>query len=299
MRKALVTLTIGERFFQYWQEYCRPSWQNYASKHNYDLIVLDELLDKSDFGLSRSPAWQKCLILNDNRIKQYDRVVWLDADIVINDNIAPDIVSFVPQDKIGGTDSFSFYTRDTYQFLNHLRIAYWRRNKIRAIPNQTGKEYYNQFGIATELNDVIQTGVLVLTPSLHNDVLLNVYYKYEEKKGAHWNYEMRPLSYEIVRNDLHFFIDDKFNYIFSLFKLAFYPETLKRRNPFIYRWMRRFRLSRGPKQIKKAAKIALSNAYFLHFAGCGGEIKYLDAPVQDHVMPVSITNKLVKHEQLT
>lgn len=297
MRKALVTIAIGERFLQYWEKYCKKGWERYAARHGYDLLIFDELIDKSDLGISRSPAWQKCLILNDEKIRQYDRVVWLDADIVIN-HTAPDICSFVPCEKIGGTDSHSFYTKDTYRLLNDMRIAYWKKNNICAVPNQSGKEYYNQFGIVTDLDEVIQTGVLVVTPALHNDLFLSVYYNYEEKKGAHWNYEMRPLSYEIVKKDLHYFIDDKFNYIFSLFKLAFYPETLKQRNPFVYRWMRRFRLSSGPAQIRKAATIAYYNSYFLHFAGCGGEIKFINASVQEAPELSPLIAFDVKHETL-
>ncbi len=169
---------------------------------------------------------------------------------------------------------------------------------MNTVPTLSGKDFYNQFGIETEIDDVIQTGVLVLTPELHNDLLLNVYYNYEEKTGGHWNYEMRPLFYEIVKNNLHHFIDNKFNYIFSLFKLAFYPETLEVRNPFIYRWMRRFRLSKGPKQIKQAATIAYNNAYFLHFAGCGGEIKFIDTSIEDNTLPFASITIDKKHEEL-
>ena len=295
MRKALVTIAIGERFLKHWEKYCKKGWEQYAARHGYDLIVFDELIDKSELGTSRSPAWQKCLILNDEKVKQYDRIVWLDADVVIN-HFAPDIISFVPYTRIGGTDSHSFYTKDTYRMLNDMRIAYWKKNSINAVPNQSGREYYTQFGIDTILDDVMQTGVLVMTPALHNDLFLNVYYNYEEKPGSHWNYEMRPLSYEIVKNDLHYFIDDKFNYIFSLFKLAFYPETLRRRNPFVYRWMRRFRLSSGPKQLRKAATIAYCNSYFLHFAGCGGEIKFIDTLLQDAPVPRPSIDVDVRHE---
>ncbi len=277
MKKAIVTVAIGHPFIDFWHQYCKKSWQAYANKHGYDLIVFDEPLDKSERAAKRSPAWQKCLILDHEKTKGYDRVVWLDADILINDKAAPDIVSLVPKDKIGGTDSYSFYSRNIYRTLDEQRMEIWKKNNVNFIPNKSGKDFYTQFGIETELEDVIQTGVLVLAPSLHNAVLLKAYNKYEEKQGSHWNYEMRPLSYEIVKHGLHYFIDGKFNYIFGLFKFAYFPETLIQRNAFIYRWMRRFRLSKGPRQLKRAAAAALSNSYFLHFAGCGGEIKFTDS----------------------
>jgi hypothetical protein len=280
MKKALVTIAIGYPFIDYWHQYCKKSWQAYANKYGYELIVFDEPLDKSERAANRSPAWQKCLILNHEKTKGFERVVWLDADILINDKTAPDIVSVVPREKIGGTDSYSFYSRSIYKTLDEQRMEVWKKSNVNAVPNKSGKDFYNQFGIETDLEDVIQTGVLVLTPSLHNEVLLDAYYKYEDKSGSHWNYEMRPLSYEIVKRGFCYFIDDKFNYIFGLFKFAYFPETLGQKNSFIYRLLSRFKLGKGPAQLRRAIAAALSNSYFLHFAGCGSEIKFTNSSLK-------------------
>ena len=44
---AIVALAIGEPYLSNWQKYCAPSWQAYAKKHGYDIIVLTEPLDRA------------------------------------------------------------------------------------------------------------------------------------------------------------------------------------------------------------------------------------------------------------
>jgi hypothetical protein len=82
MRVAVVTLVIGHTYLDRWKFQCEPGWRAYCQRHGYDLVVIDHALDTSARAQSRSPAWQKCLILDG--LTQYDRVVWIDADIVIN-----------------------------------------------------------------------------------------------------------------------------------------------------------------------------------------------------------------------
>ena len=117
MKKAIVTLAIGEDYINRWRAFCEPNWKAYAKKYGYELIIFDKPLDNSIRASSRSAAWQKCLILDQVAVNKFDRVVWMDSDIVINDALALDIVSLVPKESIGGTDAFSFYTGKFYSFL--------------------------------------------------------------------------------------------------------------------------------------------------------------------------------------
>lgn len=272
MKKALVTLAIGESYFSKWKTFCEPNWKSYAKKYGYELIVLDKYLDTSDRGISRSPAWQKCLILEQPEVKKFDRVVWMDSDIIINDELAPDLISIVPEEKIGGTNAFSFYTEDFYAFLFEIYANYWRSKGINIVSDKTPNSYYTQFGIDTNLTAVIQTGVMVLTSKLHNDILTYVYYNYEDKGNAVWHYEMRPLSYEIVKNNCHFFIDDRFNYLFAYFKLAFYPHLLDYKTTFYQKLLGKIGIGNSLKELQTAISAAYLNSYCLHFAGCSHEM---------------------------
>jgi hypothetical protein len=100
MRVAVVTLVIGHTYLDRWKFQCEPGWRAYCQRHGYDLVVIDHALDTSARAQSRSPAWQKCLILDG--LTQYDRVVWIDADIVINPHSPP--IPEIPIEKIGAVD---------------------------------------------------------------------------------------------------------------------------------------------------------------------------------------------------
>src|SRR5436305_7949452 len=97
--KALVSLAIGSRQ-QSWKRYCEPNWQAYGRKYRFDVLCLDRPLDNSERASKRSPAWQKCLILSQPFAQKYQRIVWLDSDILINNRIAADITEAVPVEKI-------------------------------------------------------------------------------------------------------------------------------------------------------------------------------------------------------
>src|SRR5262245_45660812 len=102
-RAALVTLAIGADYDRRCEQLCRPNWMAYAQRHGFDLIVFKQPLDDTARARSRSPAWQKCLILSAPEVAAYDRAVWVDSDIVINP-AAPSILAAVPEDRIGVID---------------------------------------------------------------------------------------------------------------------------------------------------------------------------------------------------
>jgi hypothetical protein len=91
--KAIVTLAIGERYLKMFERYCWKNWQVYADKYNYDLIVITDPLDNSERAKLRSPAWQKLLILSQDWSDKYEQIVWIDTDIIINNENAYDICS--------------------------------------------------------------------------------------------------------------------------------------------------------------------------------------------------------------
>jgi len=282
-KKALVSIVYGDTYLSSWSKYCEKSWKEYASKYNYDIVIFNEPLDNSELARSRSVAWQKCLVLNTPQLINYDRVLWLDSDIIINNAIAPDIVKDVPLNKIGVTNEFSFYTEENYAFLFEGYIRYWLKENPNAVINPTPNAFYTSFGLNTTLNEVVQTGVMVLNPKYHNDILKHVYYNYEDKGGSSWNYEMRPLSYEIVKSDFHYFINNRFNLLYNNFKYLYYKHLVDSKpdvfsKPSIYHNVlnKLTRRANFTMQEKLAVQNAFSNAYFLHFAGCQEDIKYSD-----------------------
>lgn len=265
-KKLLVSLAIGDQFLSDWQQWLRISWTAYAQHQGYDIVLFTKPLDNSLRAQNRSISWQKCLVLNQPICQQYQRVVWIDSDVLINPS-APCIVEQVPEHKIGATDAYSFISRTMHDYLYNCYINYCKKRNKQLIVNPTPASYYQNFGINTDLNEVVQAGVLVLNPKLHQDLLNRVYENYEEKYDVKldyaYNYEMRPLSYEIVKAEFHYLIDQRFNFILNNYMYLAYPFLCHSEN-FVDQKETKAALEQW---MRLAVTSAYSHAYFLHFAG--------------------------------
>ncbi len=188
--------------------------------------------------MARSPAWQKCLVLQPAIAAGYDRIVWLDADIVINKE-APAVTSAVPLDKIGAVDEFLYPTLESHQ-------AFWRRMVAQTKDRSPAvariwqsyldpADYHGFWGLPRRGNHIVQTGLLVLSPRHHRELLDDVYYTYENKGGPELNYEMRPLSFEIQERHLQHWIDQRFNAVFNAILLRRMPKGGFRRRKSCFR----------------------------------------------------------------
>lgn len=249
-RRAIVTLAVGEPFRRRWREVCEPNWRGYAARHGYDLICIEEPLDSAERARRRSPAWQKCLVLGQPFSARYDRIVWLDSDILISPH-APDVSEHVPIDKIGAVDEFSIPSPAVHRLVRLKQYAHWRRSGIPFIDNPSPQSYYAVYGLPRHFPHVVQTGVMVLSPAHHRDLLERTYSTYEDR-GPGWNYEMRPLSYEMLAAGCVHWIDPRFNYILGIYQSLHYPflddsEDAARRADCL--------------------RDALRSTHFLHFAG--------------------------------
>src|SRR5215208_6072431 len=104
MSKAIVTAIIGDKHRNLWERHARDSWERYARRHGYEIVLVEDVIDSTDVGKSRSVPWQKLLIFSQPRIAGFERVVWIDADVVINDADAPDVAAGVPLEKIAAVE---------------------------------------------------------------------------------------------------------------------------------------------------------------------------------------------------
>ena len=265
MKKAIVTISLGKRFERMVKQYCYANWKYYADKYGYELIIIDKTLDESERGKSRCAAWQKCLVLSQDWSKNYDRIVWIDTDIIINPN-SLDVIENVPLEKIGAVDEFSFPTKQDYQIALSRMYKHWANLGFNPTINYSPIEYYKNFGIECKFEEVVQTGVMVFNPKIHRDILEYVYYNYEEK-GL--NYEMRPLSYEILNNNFQYWIDKKFNMHIQFLKALYYPYLLELD-------MDKISFFNKKEILKLNIEAMFANSYFLHFTGATNEMKYLN-----------------------
>jgi hypothetical protein len=272
--KAIVTIAIGEQYIFNWKKYCLPSWRRYCDRHGFDLVAIEEPLDSSERGGSRSVAWQKCLILGQEFANSYERIVWVDSDILFN-NCAPDVTAGVPVDKVGVVEDLQF------SYPNFIRRALRLWGEGEAVINYTAEEYYKQYGLPDDVDRVFNTGVLVLSPKYHRSILEHVYYAYEEKEGGRkWHMEQRPLAYEIIKSGMAHWIDPRFNVNLWFEEYAHYPFLQRPPSPrgprpteIGKRIRQKFKTaeSRARYELQRKLRTEMVNtvfqaSYFLHFA---------------------------------
>lgn len=275
-KKAIVTIIIGKKYREMFDIFSAESWKLYANKYSYDLILLREPLDGSIRAKKRSPAWQKLLILSQSWSIKYKTIVWIDADIIINNKISPDISLNIPENKIGAVDEYEIPNRRSHSIALLSLYAKWKKwgNKKNFIENITPMEYYQKRGIQPNINliNLVQTGVFVCSPKYHKKLFEHIYYEYEDNNGPHFNYEMPAMSYEILKNNLQFWISPKFNYIPIYVMESDNPELFNQSKLqyIIFKIFAKINLRID--FIAHSKKVALlkvyNSGYFIHFAGC-------------------------------
>ena len=279
VKKVIVTIAIGDMHYNFWKKYASKSWELYAEKHGYDIICFQEPLDNSERAKKRSVSWQKCLILNDPKVKQYDRVVWLDSDIIINHFDAPCIVSTVKEDAIGVVNAWEF-SEVNYHFLQKRMINYCKRHRLPYY--NIGKQYFIDYGLPAVSDKAVQGGVLVLNPSHHSKIMEAVYFNYEDNRPAYWHYEMRPISFEIISSNLCQWIDNRFNYVVENLKLTryyhrypqnYYERVLRILTIKLYKLLSLLGFRFWQEDLVNEA---LLEGYFIHFAGNAKEMVFVE-----------------------
>jgi hypothetical protein len=235
-------------------------------------VQLDRPLDDSPRAAARSPAWQKLCVHSAPEVRAFERVAWVDADVMIRPD-APDIFAGVPHDKVGAVDDFATPSREDHKLVMARLYAAWDAAGIRYVSNRTPSEYYRNVGIECGFESVVQTGVLVFAPQIHGPLLSHVYDTYEEGATPALNHEMRPLSYELLAAGVVHWIDPKFNMQWSYYKALHYP-FLGRPAAFdMFRWPR---VSAFPKVLSACANAAFQHNHFLHFAGGSKDFRFIN-----------------------
>ena len=257
-RVALVTLAVGRGYAEGWRRSAEPGWRAYAERHGYDVLCIEEPLDRGERATSRSAAWQKCLVLEQDFAAEYDRIVWVDADVVINP-AAPAIVDGIPPELVGAVDEYATPTPDLHRRTLEKLYAHWTTRGEPFVDNLTASAYYEAWDLPGGFDQVVQTGVMVLSPRHHAGLLRRVYDGYEDR-GAELNYEMRPLSWELLEAGVVKWLDPRFNYVWGSYKALHFPHLL---------------VHPGDERTEGAIRRALAEVHFLHFAGISSEMDLL------------------------
>lgn len=228
---CIATLAIGEEFQQRYKQLFEPSHARYAQRYNYDRRVITEFLDVNcrDF---RAVTFQKALVASQDWCSDYDYIVVLDGDVVVNKCSPPIEYNCEFGDRIGVVSEFATDVESGFVFRHH-------------VPCETAKKYYKRsIGVDYDTEHLINTGVLVIQPKKHSEFLKNIYYKYlprlMEQPNDFYNYEQAVIGYELMRNDMCIFMSHSWNAIW---------------------WFAKH-------HTRISMQEYLQTVYFLHLAGC-------------------------------
>src|SRR5262249_3420715 len=114
--------------------------------------------------------------------------------------------------------------------------------------------YHHDRGMPLDksVDAIVATGVLVMSREVHAPLLRRVYDTYEDLGPAYLNYEMGPLSYELLKHDAVCWIDDRFNATLS--------------DLILQSSIGRTRLPTEAERVEAVQRFYREN-YFMHFCG--------------------------------
>ena len=220
MKICLITICIGEKYLQQYNTLFRPSQEKYAKKCGYDFKVITDYIDGPKH--SHLISLNKILVCDYNWEKEYDFIIFIDADIIINENAPAIHNEYTFGDKIGVVNQ----SQPTLQ----ARIE----GQIHKGYEVTAKDYYKlKSGHIIDTDHIINTGVLVIQPKKHKVFLrkiFNTYFKKQINNPAGFHYEQSVIGYEIQKNNMHYFMDMKWNALWSNNKYYF---NIMKKQPLI------------------------------------------------------------------
>ena len=87
----------------------------------------------------------------------------------------------------------------------------------------SAKDYYKLAGFDLNTESVINTGVILADPKIHGDTFKSIHYKHVLSSIGHYRYfhfEQSAIGYQLQKNNLCEFLDNKFNAVWGIHKLS-------------------------------------------------------------------------------
>lgn len=280
-RKCIVTLLIGNDYQKRWKQFYSKTWQAYAEIHGYDIKLIDDFIDPSEKSKHRGPHWQKLLILEQPDIQQYDYVVWLDSDVLINFHHAPCVVESYLNNKDDGIGVVSMKeTNKLHERKDNREKRFYDFIETHGEKKRKGvskiSDIYTRAGLVDVLiDDYFNAGMMVLRPNSHAIWLREVYDNYNETIFS--AYENYPLCYHLFKSNMVTFIDRRFNYI--------WPHEVMEHYPFILSLETYDNKPRYADQLVKACiNVAWHNSFFFHLINDKGleyQVNHIDTEISN------------------
>jgi len=249
MKTAIVvTLAIGELKTKY-ETLFIPSIKAYANKWGFDFLCIDDYINKLETKHINAIYMQKFLIASLPEVQNYKYVIFIDADILINYESAPNILDNIPEGKIAAVDEKCVWGNTENVSSTLKRFApHWA---------STAEEYYKYYKYPKTFTKQFNSGVFVFQPAIHREFFQEVYNKYIDRAiaGEDIGGDQAPLNYEANSRDLVYYLDERFNRPWLITWGLFYSFLDEYNNKEL---------------LKQGLKSVFHRSYFLHFAGKNG-----------------------------
>jgi hypothetical protein len=193
MKCAIASVAIGEDYQSAYATIFKPSVQRYVAKHDYDLIVFTDYIGDHEHRDPRFGTFMKMLVPYHESVRNYDSLMVLDVDILINAE-APPFHALDIGRKIGVVDEWcqpSPEERVKFQVVNGLEGR--------------AREYYRRAGFELESEILINSGMFVCSPHLHGAFFRDIVARHTEAHRSHplgVHFEQAMFGYELQTNGL-------------------------------------------------------------------------------------------------
>jgi len=207
MRAAIATVVIGDSYRRHYERTFLPSVQRYAGANGYDLLLFDRFLCAPEWQHPSTIAFTKLLIPFQPEMQRFDRLLVLDADMLMNKSTPP-FTDVELNGGIGVVDEWS-------QLSSTERLEYQQSHGWETTPAQ----YYELAGFDLRTDVVLNSGMFICCPATHRDFFAGVSQRHLAVYLGHprgFHYEQSAFGYELQRAGLAQLLPAAWNRIWPL-----------------------------------------------------------------------------------
>lgn len=282
-KKVIITTAIGREFESFFYKNAYNSWKRYAQKYDYDIIVFNEALDKRSLQKGRHLGWEKLNVMTHDRVLAYDYAVWLDTDIWIKDG-APDICKENPVEYFGAVNAFTYPShQENAKSLKVVDSIYRAAGMDVPVP-RNAHEFYQSNGVKTDCKNLIQSGVIVFSPSRTYDCITSCYERWASDPISRAG-EMQWLSAALLEAFACDWLDEKYNADWIVYQCLADPDLFKgellrkKKSSITDRLFYRSEKIKSriglPFSKEKILRSYMEKNYFLHFCGDSRDVWFV------------------------
>ncbi len=207
IKVCLATICIGEKCTEEYERLFKSSQKAYAERHGYDFFVISDYISNvRDPKVINMNKWLVCKypVIQD---REYDYVVFVDADILIRHDAPPIHESMDFQGKIGVVHQ----SQPTIEARHSVQ-----RDRGFEV---TAREYYQKHaGLDIESDHIINSGCLVFQPRHHAEYLERMVETFQERilqqtPGLHKDQPF--FGYQLQMDNTFVYMDMKWNALWA------------------------------------------------------------------------------------